>query len=97
MNILLLTKSKEYTCKLLRNLIIDHNIIAVVSKNKEVVKNTELEKICFLENIPLLDNDEMYRMIEEKKMPLVDLAISNTFGRLIRKPLLEWTDRKSVV
>ncbi len=91
MNILLLTKSKEYTCKLLRNLIIDHNIIAVVSKNKEVVKNTELEKICFLENIPLLDNDEMYRMIEEKKMPLVDLAISNTFGRLIRKPLLEWT------
>lgn len=65
-------------------------MVGVVCKNYDVIKNTEMEKICCQERIPILENDEIYKLIKENKMPHIDLAISNTYGRLIRKPLLEW-------
>lgn len=91
MNVIFLTKSKKYTCEILKYLIDRHRVVGVVCKSFEIIKNTELEKICFQYNIPIYDNTTIYQMIEEQKMPQIDLAISNTFGRLIRKPLLEWT------
>lgn len=92
MNILFLTKSKKYTCKMLRYLIEKHHVAGVVCKSFDVIKDTELEKICLEHNILLLDHTLLYRKIEEKTLPQIDLAISNTFGRLIQKPLLDWVN-----
>lgn len=67
-----------------------HNVVGVVCKNKKLVKDTELEHICNKRHIPLLENEEMYEMLEKNELPEIDLAISNTYGRLIKKPLLAW-------
>ena len=92
MQILLLTKSKKYTCEILKYLIEKHCVMGVVCKNFDIIKNTELEAICLAQNIPLYDNNTLYHLIEENKLPEIDLAISNTFGRLIREPLLKWVN-----
>lgn len=90
MKILLLTKSKMYTCRLLEDLINEHTVVAVVCKNKEILAGTEMEKICIKENIPVIENNEMYTMLGKGTLPEADLAISNTYGRLIKKPLLDF-------
>lgn len=69
-----------------------HHVVYVVCKKIDIVKNTELWDICLNYHIQIIDNDEMYRMLEESKMPKIDLAISNTYGRLIKTPLLEWVN-----
>lgn len=92
MNILFLTKSKKYTCETLKYLIEEYHTIYVVCKNINVIENTELQRICQQHHIPIIDNDEMYKMLEENRMPKIDLAISNTYGRLIKKPLLKWVN-----
>lgn len=91
MNILFLTKSKKYTCKTLEYLLKHHTVVGVVCKKKEVIAGTELEDICRNYHIDIFENNEVYRRIEQGKMPHVDLAISNTYGRFIRKELIEWT------
>lgn len=91
MDILFLTKSKEYTCKILEYLIEHHTVVGVVCKKREVLTGTPMESMCRNYGIDIFENDEVYQMIEQGKMPRVDLAISNTYGRLIRKELIEWT------
>lgn len=91
MDILFLTKSKEYTCKILEYLIEFHTVVGVVYKKKEVLTGTPMENICRNYGITILENDEVYQMIEQGKMPHVDLLISNTYGRLIKRKLIEWT------
>lgn len=90
MNILYLTKSKKYTCMAVRELAQKHHIVGVVCKKIGMVEGTELEQICREGHIRLIENDEMYEMLSQNKLPKIDLAISNTYGRLIRQPLLEW-------
>lgn len=90
MNILFLTKSKKYTCKTLKYLAEHHNVVGVVCKNIQLISGTEMENICFFYHIPIFENDEIYKMVSEKRMPKIDLAISNTYGRLIQRPLLDW-------
>lgn len=92
MNILLLTKSKKYTCEILKYLIDRHHVTGVVCKSFDIIKDTELERLCLKHNIPLLEPAMLYQKIEEKTLPQTDLAVSNTFGRLIRKPLLDWVN-----
>ncbi len=92
MNILFLTKSKKYTCETLRYLLEKHQVIYVVCKNIDLVKDTELWDICLKNHIQIIDNAKMYRLLEENKMPKIDLAISNTYGRLIKAPLLKWVN-----
>lgn len=92
MNILFLTKSKPYTCKLLEYMNDNHHVVGVVCKSHNIISDTEMERLCLKENIPVFDNDTLYKMITENRLPRTDLAISNTFGRLIQKPLLEWTE-----
>lgn len=90
MKIILLTKSKMYTCRLLKDLINEHTVVAVVCKNREILSGTEMEEICLNENIPVIGNDEMYGMLDKGIMPEADLAVSNTYGRLIKKTLLDF-------
>lgn len=90
MNILFLTKSKEYTCRILKWFMEKHQVVYVVCKTYDTVEGTELWNICMNHHIQIIDNNEMYRLLDENKMPEIDLAISNTYGRLIKKSLLNW-------
>ena len=92
MNILLLTKSKKYTCKLIETIKNRHHIAAVVCKNREILENTQMKELCDANNIPVISNNEMYAMLKARQMPKIDLAISNTYGRLIRSPLIDWVN-----
>lgn len=90
MDILFLTKSKEYTCKILKYLANHHNVVGIVCKEKKFLNGTTLEEICLEHNINIFDNNEVYQMIASGDMPHIDLAISNTYGRLIKSPLIQW-------
>lgn len=92
MDILFLTKNKKYTCKILSYLVEHHNVVGVVCKDINSIYGTEMENICFSFHIPILENDELYKMILENGMPRIDLAVSNTYGRLIKRPLLDWVE-----
>lgn len=90
MNILFLTKSKKYTCETLKYLLKKNHVVYVVCKELDIVKDTELWEICLNNYVQIMDSEEMNRRLEDEKMPRIDLAISNTYGRLIKTPLLKW-------
>lgn len=92
MNILVFTKSKKYTCKLLEYMLKEHTIVGVVCKNKQILHDTEMEQICIRNGIDIYDNEELYHRIEENTMPYIDLAISNTFGRLIKPSFINYVN-----
>lgn len=92
MKILFLTKSKKYTCRILEHLIKNHEVVGIVCKKRAVIEETQMEKMCLDHKIEIFENDEVYQKIENGSMPYADLAISNTYGRLIKKPLLDWVN-----
>ena len=42
--------------------------------------------------IRVIENGELYDLLEKEELPTIDLVISNSFGRLIKKPLLDWVN-----
>lgn len=92
MNILYFTKSKKYTCKALEYMLKKHMVVGVVCKTRQIMLGTEMEKICKENGIEVFDNKELYRRIEENSMPDIDLAISNTFGRLIKPSFIDYVN-----
>lgn len=90
MNILFLTKSKKYTCKALEYMLRKHTVVGVVCKSWQILHGTEMEQICIKNGIDIYDNEDLYHRIEEKTMPDIDFAISNTFGRLIKPSFISY-------
>lgn len=90
MDILYFTKSKKYTCKALEYMIQRYNVVGLVCKTREILYHTEMEEICAENRIRIYDSDELYRELEEGVLPHIDLAISNTYGRLIRPSFIEY-------
>lgn len=90
MNILYFTKSKKYTCKALEYMIERYTVAGVVCKNREILDGTELEKICNKFGIRIYDNTELYQCLNCGKLPNIDIAVSNTFGRLIRPSFINF-------
>lgn len=90
MRVLFLTKSKPYTLKFLEWMVQVGVQVIVVSKDKLVLENTKMKKYCEEQDILVLDNEGLYREIKNHSLPPVDLAISNTFGRLIKKDLIDF-------
>ena len=84
MKVLYFTKSKKYTCKALEYMIREHTVVGVVCKNMQIMHGTKMEQICIENQIDLYDNEQLYRKIEQNTLPDIDLAVSNTFGRLIK-------------
>lgn len=92
MNILFFTKSKKYTCKILEYMLNEHTLVGVVCKNKQILHGTEMEQICIRNGIDIYDNEEVYCRIDENTMPQIDLAISNTYGRLIKPSFINYVN-----
>lgn len=90
MDILYFTKSKKYTCKALEYMIQRYNVVGLVCKAREVVYDTEIERICKVNGIKIYDNNEVYYELERNGLPHIDLAISNTYGRLIKPSFIEY-------
>lgn len=92
MNILFFSKSKKYTCKILEHMIKNYTVVGVVCKERQILDDTEMEQICLKNEINIYSNGELYHQIEEGNMPIVDLAISNTFGRLIKPSFINYVN-----
>lgn len=89
MNILFFTKSKPFTCKTLRELYNQGNSISVVCKSKSDFVGTEMGKWCRTNQILIYDNDSLYETLNAGNLPQFDLGISNTYGRLIKKQIID--------
>ncbi len=96
MRILFLTKSKEYTLKFLEQMHQEGNDVLVICKDYSSFKSTEMEKYCLTHNITYLDNHDLYEELRQGRLSKFDLAISNTYGRLIKKELIEWLKGKII-
>ncbi len=96
MKILFLTKSKKFTNRLLRDLIEIGDEVTVVCKDYNSFSGTEMELFCKENRIKFLDNEDLYKALSENLLPQYDLAISNTYGKLIKKELISWTDGKII-
>lgn len=89
MNILFFTKSKPQTCKILQVLNHSGHSVAVVCKDTESFQGSEMADWCREKHITVYDNDMLYSILAEGNLPPFDLAISNTYGRLIKKPVID--------
>lgn len=92
MKVLYFTKSKKYTCKALEYMIKEYTVVGVVCKNKQIMYGTKMEQICKENQVNLYDNEELYRKIEQNTLPQIDLAVSNTFGRLIKPSFISYVN-----
>lgn len=92
MRILFFTKSKPYTCQTLKDICERKHQVSIVCKSKVDFEGTEMQKWCFENNIRVYDNSELYDILESGELPKFDLGISNTYGRLIRKEIIEYFD-----
>lgn len=90
MKILFLTKSKEYTLRFLREIYKDGHDITVICKDYQSFKETDMFYFCQTKNIPYLDNKDMYIALKKGILQRYDIGISNNYGRLIKKDLIEW-------
>ena len=90
MRIFFLTKSKPYTCGLLRWMIRNHIVVGVIGKDRNALKATEMERVCLHHNVPIFSIDEVYEKISNRNMPGADIAVSNNFGRLIKPKLIDY-------
>lgn len=88
MKIIFLSKSKTYTCRLLRHMIAEYEVVGLVCKSRDMLFGTDMYKICVDNAVPIFGTDEMYSLLERGEFPKADIAISNTYGRLIRKELI---------
>ena len=89
MNILFLTKSKEFTLKFLKKIIDDGHNVWVVCKDYSSFSGSKMESYCLENNIRFVDNKDLYEELNNHQLPEFDFAISNTYGRLIRKELID--------
>ena len=89
MKILFLTKSKPYTIKILQELVVEKHMVTVVCKSYESFKGSEMDQWCAENGISVIENDELYSKENLQKFSHFDLGISNTYGRLIKKPLID--------
>lgn len=89
MKILFFTKSKPYTMKTLKELIELGHEVTIVCKSYSSFCGSAMEQWCIENKIRVLENDELY--LEENKTFLTkfDLGISNTYGCLIKKEMIE--------
>ena len=90
MNILFLTKSKQYTNKLLDDLVSVGDEVTVICKDYSSFRDSEMEKYCLLNNVSFYDNGDLYKLLTLGELPHYDFAISNTYGKLIKKDLIEY-------
>lgn len=90
MNILFLTKSKLYTIRLLKDLSNMGHHIVVVCKDYDSFRNTQMEAFCVRQGIQFFDDNDLYKELRDDKLDKFDIAISNTYGRLIHRELIEW-------
>lgn len=96
MRILFLTKSKPYTNKLLKYLVNNEYDVRVVCKTYESFNNSEMEKYIIEKGIVFYDDEDLYKELAKGELPKFDLVISNTYGRLIKKELINWVDGKII-
>lgn len=90
MRILFFTKSKPYTNKLLQSFVERGHTVMVVCKNSSDFEGSQMAEWCTQNNIPFFSNDDVYKKLYAGQLPEFDLGISNTFGRLIRKELIDY-------
>lgn len=90
MNILFFTKSKKYTCKALEYMLNKHTVVGVVCKTRQILRGTQMEQICKESGIGIYDSEELYHHIDGNTMPNIDLAISNTYGKLIKPSFISY-------
>ena len=89
MKILFFTKSKPYTLKILKDLLAKGHQVTVVCKSYESFKNSEMEQYCQNNGVVVWENDELSLKDNLVKLSSYDLGISNTYGRLIKKEVIE--------
>ena len=68
----------------------DNHYIEIVFKDKLVYENTELLEICHENGIHFCDLSQLRKDIANGRSCEFDLAISNTFGKLITKDIIDW-------
>lgn len=90
MNILYFTKDKKYTRLALQYMIKNYSVAGVVCKTRSMLKDTKMEQICYDNGVRIYDNKELYDCLENNNMPDIDLALSNTFGKLIKPSFLKY-------
>ena len=89
MRILFFTKSKPYTNKALQSFVEKGHKIAVVCKSFSDFEGSQMAKWCTQNNITVFANDDVYKELCSGMFPKFDLGISNTYGRLIKKELID--------
>lgn len=90
MKIMLMTKSKKYTCKLLEELLKKHIVTAVICKDENVLDGTYMQSLCIENNIKVISDKRMYELLADGGLPECDLVISNTYGKFIRQELIDY-------
>lgn len=94
MRILFFTKSKPFTFEILQKLCEKGHTVSVVCKTLADFADTKMGKWCREQNIPVYDNVSLYEDLKAGKLPRFELGISNTFGRLIKKPIIDHVQGK---
>ena len=92
MNILFFTKSKPHTLNILKSLHDQGHQVLVVSKDAASFCDSDMYQWCNEHSVEYIDNDTLYFRLHDGSLPKIDLGISNTFGKLIRKEILDYCD-----
>lgn len=75
---------------LLNQMITMGHHVSVICKDYISFAGTEMENICKKHGIQIYDNNAVYEALNARTFPHFDFAISNNYGRLIKKPLIDW-------
>lgn len=94
MRILFFTKSKQFTCEILQKLCEDGHMVSVVCKTFADFAGTEMDRLCREQNVTVYDNVSLYEKLSAGQLPKFELGISNTYGRLIKKPVIDYVKGK---
>lgn len=94
MKILYFTKSKPYTCEVLRKLYAENHEVTIVCKNRESFEGTEMDCLCQKLGATVYDHDTVNDLVENNQLSTYDLGISNTYGRLIRPGVINHLNGK---
>lgn len=94
MNILFFTKSKPYTCLAAQALKDAGHSIDIVCKDKQSFLESDLQIWCLKNGITVYTNDDLYKHLSNGTLCRYDLAISNTYGKKIKKEIIDYVDRR---
>ena len=89
MKILFFTKSKPYTLKTLQELLLQGHQVTVVCKTYASFQNSDMHLWCKKNKIQVWENEELYTDKAIELIKQFDLGISNTYGKLIKKPIID--------